>query len=126
VYAYDSYDVYYPDMVGENAVVTVNATAIRYYRNWAPDRDSVGTLPPHPPGTTDSDSLRDYDYKRQLRFRAPSKDAVVTWCSYHGAGKLRGKDPVLFLSGTCDTIPAVEIEGLDGTTGSRWRVHPKP
>jgi len=64
----------------------------------------------------------DPDYKRQLAFRNPPDDTVVTWCSYHrslSVSGVKGDDLVLFMSGTVERHPAAEMEQLG------WRVRPK-
>lgn len=49
----------------------------------------------------------DPDYKRQLFFRKPVGDAVVTWCIYHGP--MTGQGQVLFQSGTVSSYPINEV-----------------
>ncbi|HOK53838.1 MAG TPA: prepilin-type N-terminal cleavage/methylation domain-containing protein, partial [Armatimonadota bacterium] len=74
-YAYSSYDVYCPDPAGG----TLNyGTFIRYRTHWAADIGDVAFYEPHPPGTNDDLENQKYDYKRQLRFKSPSDDTVVT------------------------------------------------
>lgn len=124
-YAYDSYDAFYPEPVAAGSSVAVNWAARHYKPNWAPTQAAVPPLSPYPPGTTDSAELQTFDYKRQLRFRQPSDDTVVTWCSYHNRGGTKAMVPVLFLDGHADMMPAVDVEGPNGDTGSRWRTQPK-
>jgi len=120
-YAYDSYNIFTP----EPSTTSVGIEGIRYTLTWAGNEQAVSSLPP-PPNVQDTPELQAYDYKRQLRFRSPSEDAVVTWCSYHRhAGDERSMVPVLFLDGHCDKIPATQIEGPNGATGCRWRIQAK-
>lgn len=117
-YAYSSYDIYSTaiDSTGE----TTGAPAdVRYNPNWAPDMSFV-SLYNVPAGATDAN-----DFKRQLRFRNPSGDTVVTWCSFHSAGKTTEMLPVLFLDGHCDTFTADKVEGTSSTVGWRYRTLPK-
>lgn len=67
------------------------------------------------------------DYKRQLKFRNPPDDTVVTWCSNHetrefgtngNVTSVRGKSIVLFLSGECLQMDAAKVYK------SRWRIKP--
>jgi prepilin-type N-terminal cleavage/methylation domain-containing protein len=59
----------------------------------------------------DPAQVDEQDYKRQLIWRDPPDDTVLTWCSNHGGTK----DVVLFLGGTAKTI------SHDTVVGSRWR-----
>lgn len=115
-YGYDSYDVYTPNPGAYSATLL----DLRYTVLWAPTQNDVTV---YDGGTTDEEIA--LDYKRQLRFRQPSDDTVVTWCSFHKrAGDSRSMVPVLFLDGHSDLIPASKVEG-SGTPGSRWRTMPK-
>ena len=111
-YAYDSYDVYYPAEVQPRTSAHAGPNAIHYNPNWAPDVPSVtsrgltGTNPP------------EEDYKRQLRFKSPPDDTVVTWCNNH-AGRGNDRIPVLFLSGQADMVRAETV------ASSKWRIMPR-
>jgi len=118
-YAYSSYDVYTPRAATGD--VAGNPEDIRYTVKWADDVASVIILDP---GSPNADP--EYDYKRQLRFRNPSDDTVVTWCSYHKRqGDSKSPVLVLFLDGHVDKIPAINVEGDGSSLGSRWRTEPK-
>lgn len=115
-YLVDDYDIYAPG--GSNPVV-------RYTTSWAeknanggtitfPPNDNGGTCAPDPQHTSDPDADFD-DYKRQLKWRNPPEDTVVTWCSYHNSGN---KDVVLFLDGTVRLVDANVMKD------SKWRVRP--
>ena len=124
-YSYDSYSLY---TAGLTSPAAATSWDMRYTLSWAPDQDAVNSLDPSPPGTPASPLLTASDYKRQLKFRQPSDDTVVTWCTYHRrVGDARSMVPVLFLDGHADLIPAVQVEGQNtgGQTGSRWRTQPK-
>ncbi len=126
-YAYDSYDVFVPNPVEPGAVVPAGIPDIRYTTQWADSVASVSLLPPSA-GKSDGDGLRRYDFKRQLHFRNPSDDTVVTWCSYHAKqGDTKSMVLVLFLDGHVDKIPAVQVQGdpSTGAVGSRQRTSPK-
>lgn len=117
-YAYSSYDAYTPKAVVGN--IDGNPEDIRYTVRWADDVNGVSSYDAGSP-TADAD----YDFKRQLRFRNPSDDTVVTWCSYHKReGDTKSSVLVLFLDGHADKIPAMNVEG-NGSAGSRWRTEPK-
>lgn len=110
VYSYDSYDFYvvdkdaYTDVSGHKLYTDVS---LRYTTSWA---DTQNTL-------------KDSDYARQLKFRNPPADTVVTWCSNHATNP-QGTEPsgisiVLFLDGHTDIIPAKELKDLG------WRIPAK-
>jgi prepilin-type N-terminal cleavage/methylation domain-containing protein len=120
-YSYDNYDVFYP---GTDLSATIQANAYRYMPEWAASQAGVIPFPPGAGSEPDSPDLQAYDYKRQLKFRAPSKDTVVTWCSFHASGTGQGMIPVLFLDGHCDKFPLKYIEGVGAKPGTMWRVHP--
>jgi prepilin-type N-terminal cleavage/methylation domain-containing protein len=127
-YSYDSYSLYTAGLTSPEAA---NSWALRYTLSWAPDLQAVDDLNASPPGTPKTPALAAVDYKRQLKFRQPSDDTVVTWCTYHRrVGDAHSMVPVLFLDGHADLIPAVQVEGLNSTEdrgdpGSRWRTQPK-
>jgi prepilin-type N-terminal cleavage/methylation domain-containing protein len=109
-YPYNSYDfmIYGTDL------------RLHYSKAWAAAPDQVATVCPGAPG----DPQRDYE--RQLKFRTPPDDTVITWCSWHEiwsvtGGNLRvsGKTPTLFLDGHADALDATDVESY------RWRVLPK-
>jgi len=116
LYSVDSYDTQTDQ--GSSPVLA------RYCLRWARTEDEVAHPPgvpyelkPHPPSLYPSDNatLREQDFERQLAFKNPPEDTVVTWCTYHkGDAGL-----VLFLDGHVDRIPKTEIGQ------SLWRVRPK-
>ncbi|HEY3284109.1 MAG TPA: type II secretion system protein [Armatimonadota bacterium] len=62
----------------------------------------------------------DPDYKRQLRFRYPPEDTVVTWISQFRTPSLNGgEDLVLFLNGEVQRFPVSQIPP------EPWRVRPR-
>jgi len=67
------------------------------------------------------------DNPRQLKYRNPPSDTVVTWCMYHtnpnNQGIPHGMVMVLFKDGTAKKIPGPKFVqwALDGNT---WQVHP--
>jgi prepilin-type N-terminal cleavage/methylation domain-containing protein len=110
VYQYNSYEVYvYRDKDGNNV-------AERHYcPDWAADVDGVDAW------TTDGGTSQ-ADYERQLKFRNPPADTVVTWCSYHekrAGSDVTGNAIAVFLDGSTDLVPAAKMEH------SRWRIKPK-
>lgn len=61
----------------------------------------------------------DPDYVRQLKFRNPPDNTVVTWCSNHEnreANKVSGKAIVLFLDGGAVVMDATDVES------KQWRL----
>ncbi len=124
VYAYDSYDAVVrgggDDKGGylqyDEAALTAEA---HYQLKWANEVDDLRQFTPYPPSETDTPRLRQQDFERQLRWRNPPGDTVVTWCSYHEGPDLGGRCPVVFLDGHADAMPANEVENC------RWRTRPK-
>ena len=73
----------------------------------------------------DLGSMVDADVERQLRWKAPPADVVVTWCGYHrstdpGGVDSGSKDLVLFLDGR--VRPMSSIPMVDW--GDGWRIKP--
>ena len=91
LYPYDSYDYQKP---GNNP--RGEAHYCTYWANYHPDD-------------------RDPDVERQLRWRNPPGDTVVTWCSYHrdldssGKPKPGSIDLVLFLDGRVERVPTEKV-----------------
>ena len=78
----------------------------------------------------DPDSMEDDDVEhveRQLRWKAPPADVVITWCSYHRSADPGGvdsgsKDLVLFLDGRVRLMSSIPmVDWKDG-----WKVSPGP
>ena len=129
VYAYDSYDAVVIGGGESGGDYTFydegsNSAAPHHRIRWAttlgdvPAPDGVA-LSPYPTNEPDSDKIRQQDYERQLRWRNPPGDTLVTWCSYHEGPDLGGRCPVVFLDGHADAMPAKEVEGC------KWRIRPK-
>ena len=126
VYAYGSYDCYMKTYSPPFDVAN-GTTETRYATSWVPaDNESDGfawlaadpaNLPPD--GVANDLATAEEDYSRQLKFRNPPGDTVVTWCSNHettyGA---RGNALVVFLDGHAGIVPAARVES------SKWRVRP--
>ncbi len=110
VYQYNSYE----------GIVFKGVFEQHYTLEWAAKVSDVASITADPAdGKPNPDAV---DYERQLKFRNPPEDTVVTWCSWHevrdatpGAPP-RGKAIVLFLGGEAATIDAAKIEK------SLWRV----
>ena len=104
VYLYDSYDFM---NAGTEAAPVIQP---HYTRSWANTPADVDALYPIIP----SDPIRNKrDFERQLKFRTPPDDTIVTWCTWHeirGGGSASGRAPVLFLDGHADAIEANIIE----------------
>lgn len=114
LYAYDSYDIF---VKGAPPYTSAN-TQQRYAVKWARDIAEVATLSPYPSTgpnmiTTDTTDIQQADYERQLQFRNPPENTLVTWCSYHEAAS--SKTLVVYLDGHTATLPMAE------TTACRWR-----
>ena len=110
-YSYNSYDF---TIYGENDIRQ------HYTKSWAATPADVESQGPGAP----SDPQRDYE--RQLKFKTPPDNTVITWCSWHevytGSGAsltVSGRAPVLFLDGHVDSLQAPEVEQY------RWRTLPK-
>lgn len=94
LYMYDSYDMQTPSYS--------SSPQPRYVLAWA---DTPNDVPVSDP------ALRDEAFERQLKFRTPPDNTVVTWCSYHRGGdqnpaRSGAQDLVLFLDGHVDRIGA--------------------
>jgi len=101
IYDYDSYE----------PLDNVNGASVpRYQRERAPTPTDVPSIPGH---------LSGRDYQRQLKFRNPPEDTVITWCTAHETGVNQGKVPVVFLDGHVDALPAGDVET------QRWCVLPQ-
>lgn len=106
LYAVDSYDAQ-----TDASAVPVQA---RYTLRWAEYPGQVGSLSPYPPGMGDSDLLQEQDFERQLAFRNPPDNTVVTWCTYHKGNHAL----VLFLDGHVSRIDRGHVGQ------SLWRTRP--
>ncbi len=126
VYAYSSYECF---VTGAPAAQSVSGVTFRRYRqaagqveqhyaiDWADKPETVAFLDPY--GVTDPRAAQQ-DYERQLKFRNPPGDTVVTWCSYHeGQNHSDGQSVVLFLGGHVETHPAGVMNA------SKWRTREK-
>ncbi|MCC6442312.1 MAG: prepilin-type N-terminal cleavage/methylation domain-containing protein [Armatimonadetes bacterium] len=104
-YAYDSYD-------GET--ININGTLYYdvHYSKWRQDDQLVDT------------SIQD---PRQLKFKNPPDNTVVTWCSYHRRYDVNGipesgsMDLVLFLDGHVEPRDSKQVIDSNG-----WQLPPKP
>ena len=114
-YAYNSYDfmIYGTDIVVQH-----------YKKRWAGSPDDVNNAAPG----EQPDAQRDYE--RQLVFKTPPDNTVITWCSWHEIYSLesgsnvanitfKGKAPTLFLDGHVDALDGHRVET------HKWRVLPK-
>lgn len=64
-----------------------------------------------------------------LRYSKPAKgasdDTVVTWCSYHNESRnAKNGVIILWLDGSTRALPAADVEGADGKSGTRWKTKP--
>lgn len=126
-YAFSSYDAF--------AANPTDTTAdLRYTTNWADvapggtgGSKPVTAFEKDPSQSGDPVDLQMYDYKRQLKFRNPSDDTLVTWCSLHANGDPSSMIPVVYLDGHAEKRPMRDVEGdgSSGSLGSRYRLHPK-
>lgn len=104
---------------------SANQAERTYTIGWAPDLNYVGAsgLNPYPPGgpgaVADSPIIQKQDYERQLRFRNPPGDTVITWCTNHAGVNMQGKVPVVFLDGHADIVPGNEL------VQCKWRLRPR-
>jgi len=122
VFAYDSYDCMVMgsgQAEGNIKIFQEDRDAFPHYRtSWVP-ASKVGDgiawiagsgINAYPPGIADTSAIQQEDYERQLRFRNPPGDTVVTWCGYHEGVNFGGRAPVVFLDGHVDNLPAKEVE----------------
>jgi prepilin-type N-terminal cleavage/methylation domain-containing protein len=98
VYLYSSYD----------GVKFGNVYEQHYCLNWATDVSQVDQV------AASDGNTADYDYQRQLCWRNPPSDTLVTWCSAHesrdAAGAITGQVIVLFLGGEAVLMDAKKVE----------------
>lgn len=81
-----------------------------------------------PSGTTPAQYAKTFpDFLRQLRWKVPPEETVVTWCSYHR--EMRGNvvqsgsmDLVLFLDGHVKPLPTIPLYGGNVNTTDWWVV----
>jgi len=72
------------------------------------------------------------DNPRQLLYKEPPDDTVVTWCLYHSNMNAAGNPaqghvaPVAFLSGRVQTIDAQKVANWPAGGPYPWMVSPKP
>lgn len=71
------------------------------------------------------------DFTRQLKFRNPPDDTVVTWCAFHRGGdqspsRAGAIDLVLFLDGHVDRIPSGQVVNQSTDWRMPYTVRPKP
>lgn len=79
-----------------------------------------------------SKDMNDPDVSRQLRWRAPPTDTVITWCSFHRDSETTGvprpgsKDLFLFLDGHVKPVSSTSIEDAtpNGWWQKGWRAQP--
>lgn len=125
-YAYDTYTSFVtkaaPDEINCNVGVYSAPTSFEqhYVICWAKDATSV----PYnvDPESADNPSINQADYERQLRFRNPPGDTVLTWCSNHetrNGGSYSGNVLIVFLDGHTENRAANVVET------SKWRTRPK-
>ncbi|MCE5200399.1 MAG: DUF1559 domain-containing protein [Armatimonadota bacterium] len=127
LYIYNSYDAYcYPD----SSESTGYKGDRHYCTDWA---NEVGYIADHndeikpfdPKALTDpaaKAAAASEDYARQLKFRNPPADTVITWCSYHEtrtADSVSGRATVVFLDGSTESVDARVMETC------KWRMRQK-
>ena len=114
VYKYSSYD--YQKPLGCNPD-PAQADEIHYSPAWADCDPASGAPVP--------------DVQRQLRWKTPPEDTVITWCSHHrritSVGFAGGsKDIVLFLDGHTTLVASEDMEPWDAQVGAvkatGWRI----
>jgi len=103
LFVYDSYDA-------QKETISGTEGKFGYALDWAPKVDQVNTL-------ESAGGSAEEDFARQLRWKNPPEDTVVTWCDYHrraGPNSL-----VLFLDGHIDQIPGDKMDAC------KWRIRAK-
>lgn len=131
-YVYNSYEMEIVVPAGGGSM-TANP---HYTLGWAQETDGTYTFVDYPdtngqrrslppdPSAAGNPKVDEEDYSRQLRFRNPPDNTVVTWCSYHekpagASGQIKGDALVLFKGGNVQVIPAAIVERC------KWRTRPK-
>lgn len=128
VYCYNSYDYYAKPDFGPTAVrqygiswAAPGANAVEAITNTVNLVDGA-TLEPFP-RTTDSPARMQDDYARQLKWRTPPENTVVTWCLWHADNPYtdltKGKAIVVFLDGH------TEVHQAEDVVRCMWRIRPK-
>ncbi len=113
LYSYDSYDAQILAYAG-------NSPQPRYTLSWA---NTAADVPLNDP------NAKEEAFERQLKFRSPPDNTVVTWCSYHRGGDQRPRsgayDLVLFLDGHVDRIPSDQLMPDGAPWNYPYTVKPK-
>ena len=133
VYAYSNYDTFIINKqsyttAGNGAKIYNNFFQI-YGTSWCDKPEDMPAMNIEADGVTDSPAERAADFERQLKWKNPPSDTVVTWCANHaqnpfdidtnGKYMADGLCMVLFLDGHVDKLPAQRV------AASLWRVRPK-
>ena len=118
VYAYDSFDCQVSGIADSGTGQYPNAEQ-HYALDWAPNPAYLapgGGGPPADIAAGTSASVAQYDYERQLKFKTPPDDTVITWCSNHSNGD---RSLVVFLDG--------HVGGYQGRVANsyKWRIRQK-
>jgi prepilin-type N-terminal cleavage/methylation domain-containing protein len=110
---------YYGDSYDWTDVTGTGGRMATYMKMWAPNPSAVDVFAADP----DKPNLQDVEYARQLRFRSPDENTVVTWCMNHTG---TGKAQVLFLSGSVVAVPALKMtpSAVPGGLNVLYRVMP--
>lgn len=114
VYAYDNYDVQVPQNRYDPTDSTKSKPSIEAHYSPLWDYQT--------PAPTTAAAVRIYE--RQLWWRNPPENTLITWCSYHGDSDANGvpsrssKDLVLFLDGHVKQIPTAQLE--DSGASKHW------
>lgn len=96
----------------------------RYTLGWANTQQEVVSL-----GVPAADA--DLFFMRQMKFKNPPDDTVVTWCAYHRGGDRNPQrggamDLVLFLDGHVDRISSNQLYPAGGDWRRPYVLKPKP
>ncbi len=120
LYAYSSYDA---QVMAYNT--DPNLAEPRYTLAWADKKEDLAAINPA--------ADPDLTFMRQLKFRNPPDDTVVTWCGYHRGGsqtpdRSGAIDLVLFLDGHVDRIPSDKLypNGTSTPWNYPYTIKPKP
>ena len=130
VYSYSNYDMFITDKTAFINVASgakqydLNACFQIYKTSWSENPSDMVTNNIVSDGVADSPEERSADFERQLKWKNPPPDTVVTWCANHAQypfdmQKATGMCLVLFLDGHVDKIPAERV------VASLWRVRGK-
>ena len=116
-YRYDVFDAS-PVVVNQQGQLHDSAMSARYSRAWYPITNTGSPAAGSEPAGA-SEDIRLAKYRRQLLWRQPPSDTVVTSTTYHATN---GKLVVLWLSGAAKVVDLKKMAGLADPSGD-FKIH---